>query len=83
MRNTSHTADLEVGSVEAIVDEHGRVEGLGRLIPGPRHDVFRTGLPDHVICRSHVPGRTQHHGGRRPQAMAGRARPEGLFNGPG
>ena len=33
MRNTSHTADLEVGSVGAIVDEHGRVEGLGRLIP--------------------------------------------------
>ena len=33
MRNTSHTADLEVGSVEAIVDEHGRLEGLGRLIP--------------------------------------------------
>lgn len=34
MRNTSHTVDLDdVSSVEATVDEHGRVEGLGAISP--------------------------------------------------
>ena len=48
----------------------------GAPYPGPRHDVFRTGLHGLVICRDGVPSLT-HNGGARPsQAVVGGARSE-------
>ena len=42
MRTTSYTVDLDdVGSVEATVGGHGRVEGLGAPCPGQRHDALQ------------------------------------------
>ena len=40
--NYPYTVDLDdVGSVEATVGEHGRVEGLGAPCPGQRHDALQ------------------------------------------
>jgi hypothetical protein len=65
MRITSRTLGPDdVGSVEATVDGHGEVEGLGAMSwPTPRR--APTGLDGLVVCRNGVPSLT-HNGGARP-----------------
>ncbi len=50
MRTTSYAVDLDdVGSVEATVDEHGRVEGLGAISwPTPRRVPHRPPRPRYL-----------------------------------